>query len=127
MRFFTYPKDLLPDLSSYILLTIHAPPLTATDNMYGIFLIDATWKYAQTMFQQLEKPPLFQERSLPNGFHTAYPRRQEDCSDPTRGLASVEALYIAYRILGRDATGLLDHYYWKEAFLKNNETLIKSL
>jgi len=56
----------------------------------------------------------FELRSLPASAKTAYPRRQEDA----RGLASCEALYLAYEILGRDPSGLLDHYQWKEKFLK---------
>ncbi len=121
--FFTYPKDVMPDLSRHILLTIDAPPLAKRDEGYGLFLIDATWTYAETMYKQIKDPHLIQKRSLPAGYQTAYPRRQEDCSDPARGLASVEALYIAYRILGRDGTGLLDNYYWKEGFFKKNEHL----
>jgi pre-rRNA-processing protein TSR3 len=35
-------------------------------------------------------------------------------------LASVEALYAAYHILGRPTAGLLDHYRWAEAFLRLN-------
>jgi pre-rRNA-processing protein TSR3 len=120
MLFFTYPKDVLPDLSQYILLTLDAPPLTSADAGYGLFLIDATWVYAQKMYKQLKTPHRFQMRSLPSAYQTAYPRRQEDCSDPTRGLASIEALYLAYRILGRDCSGLLDNYYWQEPFLKKN-------
>ncbi len=127
MGFFTYPKDVLPDLSSYLLLTLNAPFLTAGDRMYGLFLIDGTWKYAETMLGQLNKPHDFQTRSLPPDFQTAYPRRQDDCSDPLRGLASVEALYIAYRILDRNTEGLLDNYHWKDAFLKKNERSFREL
>jgi pre-rRNA-processing protein TSR3 len=120
-RFFTYPYDLLPDLSSYVLLTLDAPPLTAADQDKGIFLIDATWRYAALMQRQLLKPHLFEKRSLPATFQTAYPRRQEDCPQPEQGLASIEALYAAYQLLGRSTEGLLDHFYWKEAFLKQNK------
>ena len=60
------------------------------------------------------------KRSLPGHFVTAYPRKQEDCPDPERGLASVEALYIAHQILGHDTEGLLEHYHWKEKFLEKN-------
>jgi pre-rRNA-processing protein TSR3 len=123
IRFFTYPKEELPDLSKHVLLTLDAPVLTEADGEYGIFLIDATWAHAETIFKQL--PPVRLMRSLPSGFETAYPRRQEDCSDPKRGLASIEALYIAYQILGRGGDGLLDRYYWKEDFLKKNSRLLR--
>lgn len=120
LRFFTYPKDQLPDLSGYILLTLDAPLLSAADKSQGIFLIDGTWRYAEIMERMLPKPHLFQMRSLPPHFQTAYPRRQEDCANPQCGLASVEALYLAYILLDRDATGLLDNYYWKKEFLNKN-------
>jgi pre-rRNA-processing protein TSR3 len=63
-------------------------------------------------------------RSLPPGFQTAYPRRQTECPDPMTGLASVEALYLAYWALGEDPDGLLDFYHWKEKFLEINSDLI---
>lgn len=113
-RFFIYPKDTLPDLSNYLLLKPNAPILTPADKNLGIFLIDGTWRYAATMFSQLPLPHSFVCRSLPN-IPTAYPRRQ----DEPEGLASVEALYIAYLLLGRNPAGLLDHYHWKERFLSS--------
>lgn len=113
LHFFTYPKDPLPDLSSYVLLTLDAPLLSEEDKGKGVLLIDGTWRYAETMKRQLPRPHRFEMRSLPPTCTTAYPRRQED----GRGLASVEALYVAYCILQRDAAGLLDHYHWKEDFL----------
>ena len=118
--FYTYPIDTLPDLSQYCLLSMDAPPLSEEDQDCGIFLIDATWRYAECMLRQLPQPHQFKQRSIPSGIRTAYPRRQEDCPDPEQGLASVEALYIAYRLLGRDTEGLLDNYYWKETFLNKN-------
>lgn len=119
-QFFTYPKDPLPDLSGYFLLTLDAPTLGDADKNLGIFLIDGTWNYAEVMERQLPKPHRFERRSLPSCFFTAYPRRQEDCADPSRGLASVEALFLAYSTLGRNTEGLLDRYYWKEEFLRKN-------
>lgn len=119
-RFFTYPKDVLPDLSNYFLLAIDAPPLSEADKNLGLFLIDGTWIYAERMQRQLPRPHLFQKRSLPSHLLTAYPRRQEDCPDPSRGLASIEAIYVAYTLLGRCAEGLLTNYYWREEFLKKN-------
>jgi pre-rRNA-processing protein TSR3 len=119
-RFFTYPKDTLPDLAGYILLTLDAPPLTPADAQSGLFLIDGTWRYAEKMFSQLPNPHTFTTRSIPGHFRTAYPRTQEGCQDPERGLASIEALYAAFLVTGRDPAGFLDHYHWKEAFLEKN-------
>lgn len=123
LQFFRYPKDKLPDLTGYVLLTLEAPPLSPRDAHLGLFLIDGTWRHAQTMFSQLPLPHQFACRSIPPEYATAYPRKQEDCSDPDRGLASVEALYIAYYLMGRPVDGLLDHYYWKGSFLEKNPLL----
>lgn len=116
--FFTYPLlTPLPDLSNYVLLSLEGKPLSQEDKEKGIFLIDATWRYAELMLRQLPLPHQFERRSLPKGITTAYPRRQEDCPDPSQGLASVEALYLAHLLLGRKTEGLLEHYHWKEHFL----------
>lgn len=122
-QFYTYPRQNLPNLSSYLLLDIAAPPLSIEDVGWGLFLIDATWRLADVMLRQIPSlPPV--RRSLPPYFRTAYPRRQEDCQDPLLGLASIEALYLAYHLTGRSTEGLLDHYHWKDLFLtKNHEFL----
>jgi pre-rRNA-processing protein TSR3 len=121
MYFFTYPKEIpSQDLSQYILLSLNAPILSTEDSGKGILLIDGTWRYAKTMLDNLAKPVIAEPRSLPSHYLTAYPRRQTLCPEPERGLASVEALYLAYHILGYDTEGLLDHYFWREPFLNIN-------
>ena len=120
LLFFTYPIATLPKLSNYVLLSMNGPSLTIKDRDKGVFLIDGTWRYATKMEANCSLPETIERRSLPGNLLTAYPRRQEDCSDPTRGLASVEALFAAYVILKRNPEGLLDHYYWKADFLKLN-------
>lgn len=117
--FYTYPVDRLPDLSNFLLLKVGAPPLTIADRERGLFLIDGTWRLAQVMEKQL--PWKLEARSLPGHYRTAYPRRQTDCPDPASGLSSIEALYIAHRLLGRSTEGLLDGYYWRERFLEIND------
>lgn len=114
--FFTYPKHALPDLSSYVLLKVGAPPLTLEDQDKGIFLLDGTWKLASQMEKQI--PKNIEVRSLPGNIQTAYPRRQTGCSDPEAGLASIEALYLALSILGRSTEGLLENYHFKLPFLE---------
>jgi pre-rRNA-processing protein TSR3 len=121
--FLTYPYQTLPHLENYIVLTLNAPPLTIEDAPYGLLILDATWRYAAKMFKPLAEQPQFLYRSLPNHYRTAYPRRQEDCPDPERGLASIEAIYLCYQILQRDTTGLLDNYYWKDQFLCMNQII----
>jgi pre-rRNA-processing protein TSR3 len=116
--FYRYPNPSLPPLDGYILLALDAPPLTQEDAKHGLFILDATWRYAAKMKQSVATVPGLIERSIPQGFITAYPRRQDDCPDPERGLASIEAIYIAYSILGRSTDGLLDGYHWKEQFLQ---------
>lgn len=122
--FITYPYKELPPLDNYIILAMDAPPLDPTDSHLGLLLVDATWRYATKMMKPLEHLPQCQYRSLPSHFRTAYPRRQDDCPDPTRGLASVEALFLSYMILNRSTEGLLDNYYWRENFFKINDLQI---
>ena len=118
--FHTYPKDALPSLSGYFLLTPGAQCLSYEDAALGILLIDGTWRYATTMIRHLNLPQNFIKRSIPTNISTAYPRRQEEAG----GLASVEALYFAYLITRRDPTGLLENYHWKDSFLEINQTVI---
>jgi len=127
MKFFTYPKASMENLDHYFVLTIDAPVLSSHDKNLGILLIDGTWKLAEKMFHQLPSGSNLQFRSLPQDWKTAYPRVQTGCIDPIRGLASIEALYATFLILGKPVEGLLDHYYFKDAFLKLNEEAIKKV
>lgn len=125
MHFVVYPGGHLPLMEGYILLSVDAPVLEPSDYDKGLFLLDATWRYAAVMEQAIkdENPERYRtliRRSLPAHLRTAYPRYQTMCPDPDQGLASIEALYAAYHFMGRDTTGLLDGYYWKEEFLKKN-------
>jgi len=122
IEFFSYPCSLisLEKCQGYILLHLDAPPLALEDTHRGLLLVDATWRYADKMLRFVEQIPGLVPRSLPGHFRTAYPRRQDDCQDPERGLASVEALFLANRILGRNTSQLLENYYWKNEFLEIN-------
>ncbi len=119
LLFITYPIQSLPPLEGYLLLAVGAPPLCRQDADRGLLLIDATWRLAAIMSRTV--PPL-EARSLPDGLRTAYPRRQTECPDPLRGLASVEALFAAHLILGKSTETLLDFYRWKESFLSSNRS-----
>lgn len=125
LTFYTYPVDRLPDLSTFLLLKVGAPPLTRTDRDKGLLLIDGTWRLAQVMEKQL--PQKLEARSLPGSYRTAYPRRQTDCPDPASGLSSIEALYIAHLLLGRSTEGLLDHYHWRDRFFEINSTILSTV
>jgi pre-rRNA-processing protein TSR3 len=123
MEFFTYPQAKLPPMVGYAYLSLEGEPLSKEDAGRGLFLIDGTWRYAGKMEQWCRETGALEgavPRALPKGVLTAYPRRQEDCSDPEHGLASVEALYVAYRILGRPLEGLLENYHWQKSFLERN-------
>ena len=118
LEFYTYPlKTPLPDLSNYVMLDFKGPELSLDDAHLGIFLLDSTWKYEKVMRKAIPDLP---KRSLPKNFRTAYPRKQTACDDPDRGLASVEALYLAHKLTGRPTDGLLDHYHWKDDFFTLN-------
>ncbi len=127
--FFTYPscaqgKEKLPDLTGYLLLDVEGEPLTPADSSSGLILLDATWRLAEKMKHNIPELNSLPRRSIPQGFKTAYPRRQDDCPDPEAGLASIEALFIAYFAANRPLEGLLEGYYWKELFLEKNRLLL---
>lgn len=125
LLFYTYPKDNIQPSKSYFYLSFDGIELSKKDREKGIFLIDATWHYAAIMTKKHTSH--LKSRSLPRGIKTAYPRRQDDCIDPSRGLASIEALYVAKLILGRNVTNLLDNYYFKDKFLDMNKDLLSTL
>lgn len=119
--FITYPFRSLPPLKNYVMLVMEgAPLLTREDNEKSILLLDSTWRYLPGMLKSVENAPFLEKRCLPSQFRTAYPREQKDCVDPSRGLSSLEALYAAFKIMGKPVDGLLDHYYWKDSFLELN-------
>jgi pre-rRNA-processing protein TSR3 len=119
IQFLSYPVKQPHALENYLRLAIDGPPLSKADADLGILLLDGSWRWATPMNRDFAHVP---PRSLA-GIQTAYPRRSKLGSDPEQGLASVEALYAAYRILGRDTTGLLDHYLWADDFLRLNAEL----
>jgi pre-rRNA-processing protein TSR3 len=114
--FHAYPLRLPIDLHGYVRLAVDGPPLSAADQACGILLLDASWRWADAMTRAFTQVP---PRSLA-GWRTAYPRVSKLGTDPDEGLASVEALFIAYYILGRPTAGLLDHYRWANDFLEGN-------
>jgi pre-rRNA-processing protein TSR3 len=115
--FLNYPIKERPPLTSYIRLAAEGPELSPADAGYGLLLLDGSWRWAAKMTRDfLDVPP----RSL-RGWRTAYPRVSKQGTDPENGLASVEALFAAYHVLGRPTEGLLDQYHWAEEFLRINE------
>jgi pre-rRNA-processing protein TSR3 len=114
--FLKHPVPEPPDLGGYVRLAAEGPELSAADAGCGLLLLDGSWRWAEVMNQSFLQVPA---RSL-GGFQTAYPRVSKLGTDPDNGLASVEALFLAYHILGRPTDGLLAHYRWREEFLKRN-------
>jgi pre-rRNA-processing protein TSR3 len=120
VRIFTYPAADLPPLDGYIRLAADGPELSAADADRGILLLDGSWRWAGKMIASFEAVPA---RSL-CGWKTAYPRVSKLGTDPANGLSSIEALFIAYHLLGRPTAGLLDHYRWGEQFLECNRAAL---
>jgi len=112
-----YPVRQRPDLEGYVRLAAEGPALTAADAECGILLLDGSWRRAGAMARAFADVP---PRSL-RGYRTAYPRVSKLGTDPDNGLASAEALFLAYHLLGRPTAGLLDHYHWAEEFLRRND------
>ncbi len=125
LLFLTYPKDPLPDLSSYIILSLGYQELSEKDSQKGLFFIDATWALSQKMIKMMPQFEKLEKRSLPH-FTTAYPRKQTACPFPSRGLATVEAIYLSYFITKRNLSGLLDHYHFKDEFLQKNSGVLSN-
>lgn len=103
------------DASGFTLLAVDGPPLTAADAGRPLLLLDSTWRYLPELVRCLDGAPV--RRSIPPGVRTAYPRHSRLFADPEGGLASVEALYVARRILGDDDPTLLDGYHFAQRFL----------
>jgi pre-rRNA-processing protein TSR3 len=117
LLFLTYPVRERPDLSDYVRLAAEGTPLSSADADRGLLLLDGSWRWAGDMTRDfLDVPP----RSL-EGYRTAYPRVSKEGTDPDNGLATVEALFLAYHLLGRPTEGLLDHFHWKAEFLRLND------
>lgn len=119
IQIYNYPLKAPISLEGYIRLSADGPPLGPADKAMGILLLDGSWRSASAMTTAFAH---ISPRSL-SGFQTAYPRVSKLGTDPDNGLASIEALYIALKILGRPVEGLLDHYHWKEQFLAANAGL----
>lgn len=116
LLFIEYPARSYPDFRRYVRLAPDGPELSDADADKGLLVLDGSWRWAGVMTKQFaEVPP----RSL-KGIKTAYPRVSKVYQDPAEGLATVEALYAALRIMRRSTAGLLDHYHWREEFLRLN-------
>jgi pre-rRNA-processing protein TSR3 len=114
--FWTFPERGAESVSGYVRLVMHGPVLSPEDADRGLVVLDGTWRLALRMGRFFHDMPA---RSLPP-IKTAYPRLSRIVPDPAGGLATIEAIYAAYRLLGRSCDGLLDHYHWAGEFLAKN-------
>jgi pre-rRNA-processing protein TSR3 len=116
--FWTFPEPGDEPLDNFVRLGFGGPVLNAADDGHrGLLVLDGTWKLAGKMENVFNDIPI---RSLPQT-ETAYPRKSKVFDDPHGGLATIEAIYIANRLLNRSTTGLLDEYYWRDEFLRLNK------
>ena len=115
--FWNWPKRVPQPLNGYVRLGLGGPELSPTEADRGLLMLDGTWRLASKMEPDFADLPV---RSLPTHWKTAYPRISKLTEDPAAGLATIEALYAAYVALGRDTTGLLDQYRWRDDFLRLN-------
>jgi pre-rRNA-processing protein TSR3 len=114
--FHLFPVRDALDLTGYVRLAADGPELAPADAAHGLLLLDGSWRWAGAMTRAYAD---VSPRSL-HGWRTAYPRVSKLGTDPDNGLATVEALVVAHHILGRPTSGLLDHYRWREEFLRLN-------
>jgi len=114
--FLQLSSALTVEATNCIVLSINAPLLSIEDKGCPLILLDGNWKHVPKLKSCLQGNPIY--RSLPS-IPTAYPRRNDEGLDPAEGLASVEALYLALKLLGHDDPSLLSAYHWREQFLKS--------
>ncbi len=116
MTFLRGKPDLRFDATGFLLLAVDAPPLSSADAGRPLLLLDSTWRWLAQLEACVVGEPI--RRSIPGGLRTAYPRVSKVFDDPAGGLASIEALYVARKLLGDDDRGLLEGYHWKDDFLQ---------
>ncbi|MGK0154006.1 MAG: pre-rRNA-processing protein TSR3 [Neolewinella sp.] len=115
MTFLRGKPDLRFDATGFILLAVDAPPLSLADQGHPLLLLDSTWRWLPQLNACVTGEPI--KRSIPGDLHTAYPRVSKTFEDPAGGLASIEALYVARKLLGDDDPELLHGYHWTDEFL----------
>ena len=95
----------------------------ATDQgpaVVSLSAVDCTWKRLHTVLSFIAKP-LPTLVGIPQGFVTAYPRRNKLDKDPDAGLATIEAVFIAAALLGHWDLTLLSRYAFAAEFLRLNK------
>ncbi|MCB9877559.1 MAG: hypothetical protein H6835_08165 [Planctomycetes bacterium] len=116
MTFLRAKPTLQFDATGFVLLAVDAAPLSLADQGRPLLLLDSTWRWLPQVAACVTGEPV--RRSIPGDLVTAYPRVSKVFDDPTGGLASIEALYVARKLLGDDDPSLLDGYHWRDEFLR---------
>lgn len=116
MTFLRQREGFTFDATGFTLLAVDAEPLSPADAGRPLLLLDSTWRWLPQLLACVTGTPV--RRSIPGDLETAYPRSSKVFDDPARGLASIEALYVARALLGDDDQSLLDGYHWKDTFLQ---------
>jgi pre-rRNA-processing protein TSR3 len=114
--FWKFPHLGPESLDGYVRLGFDGPQLSRADADRGLLILDGTWRLTQAMEPAFGHVP---PRSLPP-WKTAYPRLSKMFQNPEGGLATIEAVFAAHQILGRNTAGILDGYHWAADFLKLN-------
>lgn len=117
VRFVTYQRERRLDADGRILLDPEGEPFTKADRGLPLFLIDCSWRRVPRLSAEVDGE--LKRRRLPE-LVTAYPRVSRVFDDPSTGLASVEALYVASVLVGAPCLELLAQYRWREQFLAAN-------
>ncbi len=115
--FWKFPRIGPEPLDRYVRLGYGGEIISQDDYDRGLLVLDGTWKLAEKMEEPFKEIEI---RSLPP-WKTAYPRVSKMFEDPQGGLATIEAIFAAYHLMGRDTEGLLDHYHWADQFLELND------
>ena len=120
VRFVDFKRGRRVDGSDRILLHPDGDPLDGADQAAGLLLLDCSWRRVPSLLAAVDGDPIV--RRLPP-LETAYPRKSRVFEDPAQGLASIEALYAAFALLGTPHGHLLDEYRWASEFLERNPQL----
>lgn len=124
VEFVAYDAGMEPlDCTGRVLLDPDGPLIGPGDRGRPLLVLDSSWRRLPKLRGKVVGEVL--PRRLP-AMETAYPRRSKDFEDPSEGLASVEALYGALRLLGHGGIDhLLDAYRWREEFLERNRAVLE--
>lgn len=122
VEFVAYDAGRTVDGGGRVLLDPEGELIGEGDRGLPLLVLDSSWRRLPKLRATVTGEVL--PRRLPP-LVTAYPRRSKDFEDPSEGLASVEALYAALRLLGHeDIDHLLADYRWRDEFLGLNRGVL---